>query len=108
MPRRPRTTSFTLSPAERWVVHAALLDRLGFGNGGRDGRPNPYVSELAIVDKLESSDPTFNHRELKRIRKICLNHADQAATPATDRARACDVVEQINGILHSSSPASDV
>lgn len=99
----PQTTAHTprFSPAEQWLIHAVMLDRLGYGTTTQLKQPDPYVCELAIVDKLESDDPRFTDLELDRIKQVCLGHADRESTAATDRALAVDVIERVNAHLHS-------
>ena len=101
MPPHPSPYAPEFSLAEQWLIHAVMLTRLGFGS---DHPPStdPYVCDLAIVDKLESTAPSFNRAELERIRDICLDFADREITDEADRALALDVVERVHSHLHST------
>ncbi len=101
MAERAITTDLQFSLAERWLLHAVMLDRLGYGPS--DGDVTPAVGDLAILEKLEHPQPQFSERELKHLRRACLDWTDRAETHARDRSLAIDIVESINRILHSAA-----
>ena len=99
----PQTSGHTprFSIAEQWLIHAVMLTRLGYGSPAQASSSDPFICELAVVDKLESADPSFTRLELDRIKTVCLGYADRESTKAADRALALDVVERVNSHLHA-------
>lgn len=89
------TTHLHLSRAERWLLHTAMLDRLGYGTVDT-GETEPCVGDLALLEKLEDGRSNYSLAELERLRAACLAHINCPATHARDRSLASDLVESFN------------
>lgn len=99
MPNQSATVQLNFTHAERWVVHSLLLDHLGYGRVTRSSTVDPYVCELAILEKLESDISTFTPTEIDRLRSRCLEYSNHADTHAHDRAVAERVLDRITATL---------
>lgn len=89
-----RLVPFPLDRAERWIVHAVLLDYVELA-AARGAGPDDLGCELDVLEALEAGDSAFTAPELDRIRFRLAAYARAVDRPDRDRAMARDVVERL-------------
>lgn len=84
-----------LSRDEKWVLHAMMLDRLGFGPT-RSQPSDPCVCLLAIIQKLERDRTEFSPIEIDRIRDTCRRYSRRESIPVMDQKVAVNIADRID------------